>query len=69
MSGTKECLRDGDYAIVRYTHGTGSNRLGQYRDPGGDSHSAYWAYMGTDWTDSPSQIRIEHRVRIVEVSP
>jgi hypothetical protein len=59
-------LRDGDLAIVRYTHG-GGVQLAQYRDHDGDGERAYWAYFGSDWTDSPSQVRVVRRVQIVEV--
>ena len=65
MNNTGE-LRHGDYAIVRYTHG-GGERLAQYLDHDGDGERPYWAYLGTDWTDSPSQIVVVRRVQFLEV--
>jgi hypothetical protein len=58
--------RDGDLAIVRYTHDH-RVQLAQYRDPDGDGERAYWAYFGSDWTDSPSQITVVRRVQLAEV--
>jgi hypothetical protein len=60
-------LLDGDLAVVRYTHG-GGVQLAQYRDPEGDGVRAYWAYFGSDWTDSPSEITVVRRVQLTEVS-
>ena len=59
-------LQDGDLAIVRYTHGAGV-QLAQYRDPEGDGVRAYWAYFGSDWTDSPSQVVVVRRMQLAEV--
>jgi len=52
---------------VRYTHGSDGERLAQYRDHDGDGERAHWAYLGTDWTDSPSQILVVRRVQFAEV--
>lgn len=58
-------LRHGDLAIVRYTHATSGDQLAQYRDC--DGERAHWAYLGTDWTDSPSQVAVVRRVQLAEV--
>ena len=59
-------LRDGDLAIVRYTHDD-RVQLAQYRDRDGDGERASWAYFGSDWTDSPSQITVVRHVQVAEV--
>lgn len=56
--------RDGDLAIVRYTHGDGL-QIAQYRDRG---DLPCWAYFGTNWTDSPSQVTVVRRVQLAEVT-
>jgi hypothetical protein len=68
MTRTGDLLH-GDYAIVRYTHSRSNDGdgLAQYRDHDGDGAGAHWAYIGTDWTDSPSQIVVVRRVQLAEV--
>jgi hypothetical protein len=60
-------LHDGEYAIVRYTHG-GAEELAQYHRPD-DAGTGFWSYFGTDWIDSESQVVVVRPVQIITAEP
>ena len=67
MSNDPRRLRHGDLAIVRYTHG-GNDQLAMYCDQDCNGQGAHWAFFGTAWTDSASQVTVVRRVQLAEVT-